>query len=114
APRLAAFFSLVQRLHADARLLAYHDISDGGLFTTLVEMAFASRCHLDVALPVAADAALAALFAEELGAVVQVRTADVDDVLAQARDAGAAATAIRTVSRGERVVMRCRDRTVLD
>jgi phosphoribosylformylglycinamidine synthase len=114
APRLAAFFSLVQRLHADARLLAYHDISDGGLFTTLVEMAFASRCHLDVALPVAADAALAALFAEELGAVVQVRAADVDDVLAQARDAGVAATAIGTVSRGDRVVIRCGDRIVLD
>ncbi|HSU44086.1 MAG TPA: phosphoribosylformylglycinamidine synthase [Casimicrobiaceae bacterium] len=114
APRLAAFFSLVQRLHADARLLAYHDIGDGGLFTTLVEMAFASRCRLDVALPVPADAALAALFAEELGAVVQIRAADVDDVLVQARDAGVAATAIGTVSSGDRVLIRCGDRIVLD
>ena len=48
--RLAAFFALVQRLHADGRLLAYHDIGDGGLFATLAEMAFASRCGLAVAL----------------------------------------------------------------
>ena len=48
-PRLlAAFFELVQRLHADGTLLAYHDIGDGGLFVTLAEMAFASRCGLRV------------------------------------------------------------------
>jgi phosphoribosylformylglycinamidine synthase len=104
----------VQRLHAERRLLAYHDVSDGGLFATLAEMAFASRSGLDVALPAAADAALAELFAEELGAVVQVRAGDVDQVLARARDAGVAATTIGTVSPGDRVVIRCGDRVVLD
>ncbi len=57
----------------EGRLLAYHDIGDGGLFATLAEMAFASRCGLDVTLDAAPDACLAALFAEELGAVVQVK-----------------------------------------
>ncbi|HLW13526.1 MAG TPA: phosphoribosylformylglycinamidine synthase, partial [Casimicrobiaceae bacterium] len=70
ASRLAAFFALVQRLRTERCLLAYHDVSDGGVFVTLAEMAFASRCGLDVALPGAPDDALAALFAEELGAIV--------------------------------------------
>mgnify|MGYP003693990823 CR=1 FL=1 len=55
-------------------LLAYHDVADGGLFATLAEMAFASRCGLDVTLDCASRRMrLPALFAEELGAVVQVR-----------------------------------------
>ena len=63
-------------------LLAYHDRSDGGLFVTLLEMAFAggSGVELDIA-PSDAGAGdgdpLAALFNEELGAVMQVRAADV-------------------------------------
>src|SRR4029078_2067524 len=72
AQDLAAFFGVVPRLHADGRVLAYHDVGDGGLFVTLAEMAFASRCGLDVALDVRAADALAALFAEEAGGAVQV------------------------------------------
>ncbi len=60
------------------KVLAYHDVSDGGVFVTLAEMAFASHCGLAVELPVSGDADLAArLFAEEPGAVLQVRAADV-------------------------------------
>ncbi len=55
---------------------AYHDRSDGGLFATLVEMAFAGHCGLDVELPSARGPALAQLFAEELGVVVQVNCGD--------------------------------------
>ncbi|MGE5169002.1 MAG: phosphoribosylformylglycinamidine synthase, partial [Rudaea sp.] len=91
---LAAFFALVQRLHAQERLLAYHDIGDGGVFVTLAEMAFAARCALDVAFAPVADGPLAALFAEELGAVVQVRRDDADAVLREARDAGVVAGVI--------------------
>ena len=71
---LAKFFDYVQR--ARASLLAYHDVSDGGLFATLAEMAFASRCGLEVALDDVAAEPLAALFAEELGAVVQIRRSE--------------------------------------
>ena len=74
--RLVAFFATIQDLRRDRLLLAYHDIADGGLFAALVEMAFASRCGLDLVLPVGKPL-LAALFAEELGAVVQVRSRDV-------------------------------------
>jgi len=74
--RLAAFFASIQELRRDRLLLAYHDIADGGVFVTLAEMAFASRCGLDLVLPVGKPLQ-AALFAEELGAVVQVRSRDV-------------------------------------
>jgi phosphoribosylformylglycinamidine synthase len=72
---LAAFFGTIQELHAEGMLLAYHDIADGGLFATLCEMAFASRCGLEVTLDAHADP-LATLFAEELGAVVQIEASN--------------------------------------
>ncbi len=78
AARLKGFFGAIQRLNTDGLLLAYHDRSDGGLFATLAEMAFAGRCGLEIDLP--GDDALAALFSEDLGAVAQVATGDVDAV----------------------------------
>ena len=82
--RLRGLFHAVQA--CAGQILAYHDRSDGGLLATLCEMAFAGRCGLDIELP--GDDALAALFAEELGAVIQVATADVDEVLAALRAHG--------------------------
>jgi phosphoribosylformylglycinamidine synthase len=97
AQALKRFFETVQALNRDGLLLAYHDRSDGGLFVALCEMAFAAHCGLTIDLDAlcagaegdadAADAerVLAALFAEELGAVLQVREADRDSVLARLR-----------------------------
>jgi phosphoribosylformylglycinamidine synthase len=48
AKTLSAFFDTVQSLNAGGKLLAYHDRSDGGLFVTLAEMAFAGHCGLDL------------------------------------------------------------------
>jgi len=62
-------------LRAQSLVLAYHDRSDGGVFATLVEMAFAGHCGLDVKLPAGANGAAGALFSEELGVVLQVRAA---------------------------------------
>jgi phosphoribosylformylglycinamidine synthase len=86
--RLAAFFDVIQGCLADGRLLAYHDRSDGGLFVTLVEMAFAGHCGLDVDLTSLGSDLLPVLFSEELGAVLQVRAADLDDVLGRFAAAG--------------------------
>ena len=80
AQRLIGFFKAQRELRRCDRLLAYHDRSDGGLFATLVEMAFAGRAGLDIELPADADA-LSFLFNEEPGAVVQIRQRD----LAEAR-----------------------------
>jgi phosphoribosylformylglycinamidine synthase len=71
-----AFFAAVQELNRDDLLLAYHDRSDGGLFVALCEMAFAARCGLDIELQSLPAAPLEALFNEELGAVVQIHSAD--------------------------------------
>ncbi len=109
---LAAFFATIQALHRDDLLLAYHDVADGGLFAALGEMAFASRCGLDVALP--DGEALPTLFAEELGAVVQVRTADLPAVLQRLRAAGLAFNAIGRPVPGDRIRIAQRNAVVLD
>ncbi len=96
ADDLKGFFAAIQQLNADGKLLAYHDRSDGGLYATLCEMAFAGRCGLSINLDILAmegehaadwgdaknwagqvaerrnELTLRALFSEELGAVIQV------------------------------------------
>lgn len=103
--RLKAFYNVIQRLVAEDKLLAYHDRSDGGLFATLAEMAFAARCGISVDVDCLIDkflpihhpdfqgdpaedlsdelynhAAIKILFNEELGAVIQIRQKDRDYV----------------------------------
>jgi phosphoribosylformylglycinamidine synthase len=73
---LGAFFTAIQELLAERRLLAYHDRSDGGLLATLCEMAFASHCGVEAHLDALGDDPVAALFAEEAGAVIQVHAQD--------------------------------------
>jgi phosphoribosylformylglycinamidine synthase len=68
---LERMFSAVRELKDAGVLLAYHDRSDGGLLITLLEMAFAAHCGLDIELGAVADP-IAACFAEELGAVLQI------------------------------------------
>ncbi|WP_110656604.1 phosphoribosylformylglycinamidine synthase [Salinicola halimionae] len=91
AEDLVAFFSVIQGLNADGKLLAYHDRSDGGLIVTLLEMAFAGRGGLEIKLDWLTDDAVGAvdaLFSEELGAVIQVNRHDTEFVLAQFAAAG--------------------------
>ncbi len=79
--KLKSFFEVIQQLKQDELLLAYHDRSDGGLLTTLAEMAFAGHCGLNIAINNLGDA-LPVLFNEELGAVIQVHQHDVEAALA--------------------------------
>ncbi|KMT65159.1 phosphoribosylformylglycinamidine synthase [Catenovulum maritimum] len=92
---LKGFFDATQALLADGKLLAYHDRSDGGLFTTVAEMAFAGKTGVTVDISnltdsAENDSALAALFAEELGAVIQVKAEDVAAVKQVFSDKGLA------------------------
>jgi len=115
AEDLKRFFNVIQSLNAQGKLLAYHDRSDGGLFATVCEMAFAG--HTGVSLNVdmltldsghaadygdakdwakqtsgrREDATLRALFNEELGAVIQVAAAERDSVLQILREFGLSA-----------------------
>ncbi|MDR3481236.1 MAG: phosphoribosylformylglycinamidine synthase [Burkholderiaceae bacterium] len=105
AEDLKGFFAAIQQLGRDKKLLAYHDRSDGGLFATLCEMAFAGRAGLTINVDILAmesghaadsgetknwttqvaerrnDLTLRALFNEELGAVIQVRAEEKSDVM---------------------------------
>jgi phosphoribosylformylglycinamidine synthase len=91
---MKAFFDAMQQFNREGKLLAYHDRSDGGLFVTLAEMAFAGRMGLEIQLPAAE---LRELFSEELGAVAQVAAKDVAEVLQRLTAAG---LAVRVVGRG--------------
>ncbi|MDP1634244.1 MAG: phosphoribosylformylglycinamidine synthase, partial [Gallionellaceae bacterium] len=88
AQALKLFFGLIQRLNAESKLLGYHDRSDGGVFVTLCEMAFASHIGLDIQLEELHSDTLRALFNEELGAVIQVRNRDVPYIQQLARESG--------------------------
>ncbi len=84
--RIIRFFAAQRALRSEDLLLAWHDRSDGGLFATLAEMAFASHCGLDVSIPDSESNVPAWLFSEEPGVVVQVETAAlkrVRDLLAE-------------------------------
>jgi phosphoribosylformylglycinamidine synthase len=70
---LKGLFAAVQELAAAGLIAAYHDRSDGGLFVTLAEMAFAGGVGLDIEIGGLGEDPLAGLFAEELGAVLAVR-----------------------------------------
>ncbi|WNC10727.1 phosphoribosylformylglycinamidine synthase [Pseudomonas coleopterorum] len=91
AEDLKAFFAVIQGLNADGHLLAYHDRSDGGLLASVVEMAFAGHCGLNLQLATVAhsrEEVGAVLFNEELGAVIQVRQDATPMILAQFSAAG--------------------------
>ena len=79
------------------RLLAYHDRSDGGMLVAALEMGFAGRCGIAIELAASATDrgdVFAELFNEELGALVQVRSADADLVCADFAARGVAARVI--------------------
>ncbi len=80
---LKSFFENIQSLNQEEKILAYHDRSDGGLFTTLAEMCFAGRAGIKTTL----QKDLRGLFNEELGAVIQVKDEDIELVLSRFENA---------------------------
>ena len=118
---LKAFYNVIQQLVAEDKLLAYHDRSDGGLFATLVEMAFAARCGLNVDLTSLVanqadvnEASIRALFNEELGAVIQIAKQDVAAVEALFKEADLALHAVATIGTDEKIVIRNQAGIVLE
>jgi phosphoribosylformylglycinamidine synthase len=96
---LKAFWNAIQALGRQGNILAYHDRSDGGLLVTAVEMAFAGHVGVTLDLPATTEP-FAALFAEELGAVIQVRDPELATVLATlaAHGLGTASSRIGTLN----------------
>ena len=82
--RLKRFSEMLAKLRERGVVLAYHDRSDGGLFVSLCEMAFAGHCGLDIEIDALDGDAVSALFCEEPGAVLQIKSEAVDEVAALA------------------------------
>ena len=97
---LKNFWNAIQLLGRQKKLLAYHDRSDGGLLATVVEMAFAGHTGVDLEIPQGHEV-FSSLFAEELGAVIQIRADDLDDVSLTLREHGfkACTTRVGTLNR---------------
>jgi len=112
---LKALFGTVQGLLADGLALAYHDRSDGGLFVTLCEMAFAGHAGFGVDLDALGDDPAAILFCEEAGAVLQVARRDVATVRERFVRAGLGGHVhlLGEVEDGGRLSFRWRGREVL-
>jgi phosphoribosylformylglycinamidine synthase len=83
AQQLKHFFNTIQQLNKDGKLMAYHDRSDGGLFTTLLEMAFAGHCGINADISTLPGDLVSALYNEELGAVIQVAASDAQTIATQ-------------------------------
>ena len=111
---LINFFNALQQLTREQKLLAYHDRSDGGLFVTLAEMAFAGKAGVRADISALGNDDMAVLFSEEPGAVIQVSNSELEyvkQVLAQhqltscSHVIGTVTTADELVfSRGDKVV----------
>ena len=84
------FFKAIQHLNNEGHIQAYHDRSDGGLITTLTEMAFAGHCGLNIDLAPLSGEAMSVLFNEELGCVIQVAAGHSDKVLQTLKQFGLA------------------------
>ena len=119
--RLKDFYNVIQQLVAEDKLLAYHDRSDGGLFATLAEMAFAARCGLNVDLTSMVanqadvnEASIRALFNEELGAVIQIAKQDVAVVEALFKAAALSLHTVATIDSDEKIVIRNQAGIVLE
>ncbi|HCB54719.1 MAG TPA: phosphoribosylformylglycinamidine synthase, partial [Gammaproteobacteria bacterium] len=80
-----SFFTVINQLNKDGLISAYHDRSDGGVITTLLEMAFTSHCGLDIQ---ANEQNITDLFNEELGCVIQVSNNNKDAVTQALMTAG--------------------------
>lgn len=83
---LINFFNFIQQANNQGLITAYHDIGDGGLLATIAEMQFTSR--QGVKLVLTDDNLLGQLFAEELGAVIQVKSDKVAELLELAEKTG--------------------------
>ena len=93
---------VTQSLIDQRSILAGHDRSDGGLIVTLLEMAFAGNCAIEVTIPSDAGA-MEVLFNEEAGLVIEVACVQVDQVVQDYSDAGVSIVDIGKVFTGDSI-----------
>ena len=106
-------FAAVQDVIAQELISAGHDRSDGGLITTLLEMAFSGNCGLDLDLG-GKDSVFSALFSEELGFVVECVEGKLQEVKALFDRANVACREIGRTTKEKRILLRYNGEVVLD
>ncbi len=107
AGQLRQMLETLHALCAEGLVGAWHDRSDGGVLVALLEMAFATRCGLDIRLDT--DDALAELFAEEVGVVLGLGDDDAPGVQKRLREAGVACERVGRRRDDERICIYRRD-----
>ncbi|PCJ45496.1 MAG: phosphoribosylformylglycinamidine synthase [Moraxellaceae bacterium] len=115
-PQLKVFFDAIQTLQNDGELLAYHDRSDGGLWATLCEMAFAGHTGLSVDISdlIKTSDALSVLFNEELGAVLQVAAGSAENIVATMRAAGLSVSSIGGLATDDNITVVTNDEAIIN
>ncbi|KAK3597102.1 hypothetical protein CHS0354_021209 [Potamilus streckersoni] len=78
---LCRAFNIIQELIREKKIISGHDISDGGIVTCALEMAFAGNCGFEICFEDKSASALEILFAEELGFIIEVRQLHMDEIL---------------------------------
>ncbi|MPQ75643.1 phosphoribosylformylglycinamidine synthase [Hydrogenovibrio sp. JE_KL2] len=116
AEDLKNFFAAVQALIAQDKLVAYHDRADGGFLITALEMAFAGHCGLSLDVSQLGEEPVSALCAEEVGALIQVKSSDLDAVNAVIAKHGLSEMVadIGSVSSDDVVTISAHGKTVLE
>jgi phosphoribosylformylglycinamidine synthase len=114
--QLKGFFDAIQFLNRKNFLIAYHDKSDGGLFTTVAEMAFAGHTGVTINIDGLGVDDLAVLFNEELGALIQVKTEQKEEVLNILSGHGLAHCihTIGTINNEDRIIFRREGRDIIN
>jgi phosphoribosylformylglycinamidine synthase len=94
---------VTQELIDERLILAGHDRSDGGLAVTLLEMAFAGNCSIEVTLPTSDASEFEVLFNEEAGFVIEVATVDAAKVASAFTSASVPIAEIGWASSGDSI-----------
>ncbi|MCY4381167.1 MAG: phosphoribosylformylglycinamidine synthase [Proteobacteria bacterium] len=78
--KMKNYFHILRQLKDQQWVYAYHDVSDGGLVTCVLEMAFASQKSLEISLNKVPYDPVLSLFGEGIGAVLQIDSIHLNEV----------------------------------
>lgn len=110
---LASAFQAVQKMIEENLILAGHDRSDGGLITTLSEMAMAGNCGIIAQLP-KTEETISQLFSEELGMVLEYLPEKETDIMTILNKFNVSSMILGTTQEKQQVLIHSGDKIELD
>ncbi len=111
--RLASTFNAVQKLIERGLVLSGHDRSDGGLITTIIEMAMSGNCGIKIDLPVSSDSIISQLFSEEPGLVIEYSPGNEKEIVEVLLDHGTRLIPLGDTLEDRKIIIRSEDKTVV-